>query len=463
MDFQLTLPHILRRVETYYPDKEIVSRLPDKSFHRYGYGEMARRAKQLAVALRGLGLEPGRPRRDAVWNHYAHLEAYWAIPCGGGVLHTLNLRLHPDDIAYIANHAGDRFLIVDDVLLPLLREVRGGDRLRARDRRRRDGTPSRRSSTTRSCSPTPTELDAARARRERRARRCATRRARPGGRRASSTATARSCCTRSRRRRPTRSAIGASATRSCRSCRCSTSTRGACRITARMVGAKHRDARVRTSTRRACSSSSSTSSVTVSCRRADDLDGHPRRRSTRARASWTLVAVHAHGRRRLGGARSADPRRSTASGCTMIHALGHDRDLAGRPESALPSASWPTRTRRTQLRAARASRACRCRSSRCARATTSGDVPWDGETMGELQVRGPWVAARYYDPPDAAPSAGPTTAGSAPATSSRSTPRGYVKITDRIKDLDQVRRRVDLARSSSRTRSWPTRRCRRRR
>ena len=59
MDFQLTLPHILRRVETYYPGKEIVTRLPDKSFHRYGYGDMARRAKQLAVALQGLGLERG--------------------------------------------------------------------------------------------------------------------------------------------------------------------------------------------------------------------------------------------------------------------------------------------------------------------------------------------------------------------------------------------------------------------
>ncbi len=55
-----------------------------------------------------------------MWNHYAHLEAYFGIPVAGGVVHTLNLRLHPDDIAYIANDAEDRFLIVDDVLLPLL-------------------------------------------------------------------------------------------------------------------------------------------------------------------------------------------------------------------------------------------------------------------------------------------------------------------------------------------------------
>jgi len=59
-----------------------------------------------------------------MWNHYAHLEAYFAIPCAGGVLHTLNLRLHPDDIAYIAKHAGGRFLIVDDVLLPLYEKFR---------------------------------------------------------------------------------------------------------------------------------------------------------------------------------------------------------------------------------------------------------------------------------------------------------------------------------------------------
>jgi Acyl-CoA synthetases (AMP-forming)/AMP-acid ligases II len=63
-----------------------------------------------------------------MWNHYAHLEAYFGIPAAGGVLHTLNLRLHPDEIAYIINHAEDRFLIVDDVLVPLLRRIQ--DRIR---------------------------------------------------------------------------------------------------------------------------------------------------------------------------------------------------------------------------------------------------------------------------------------------------------------------------------------------
>src|ERR671939_1468558 len=120
MDFQLTLPPVLRRAETFFGDKEIVTRLPDKSFHRYTYREMAGRAKQLAVALDQLGLERGDRVATLCWNHHQHMEAYFGIPCGGFVLHTLNLRLHPNDLAYIAEHAGDRAVIVDRSLLPLL-------------------------------------------------------------------------------------------------------------------------------------------------------------------------------------------------------------------------------------------------------------------------------------------------------------------------------------------------------
>ncbi len=124
MDFQLTLPHLLRRVETYYGEKEIVTRLPDKSFHRTTWGETARRAKQLAVALAGLGLERGDRVATLCWNHHQHLEAYFGVPCGGFVLHTLNLRLHPNDLAYIADHAADRVVIADKMLLPLLEQFR---------------------------------------------------------------------------------------------------------------------------------------------------------------------------------------------------------------------------------------------------------------------------------------------------------------------------------------------------
>ncbi len=122
MDYQLTLPHLLRRSEQYYGEKEIVTRLPDRSFHRTRYAETGRRARALAVALSQLGLERGDRVATLCWNHHVHHEAYLGIPCGGFVLHTLNLRLHPSDLAYIASHAGDRAVIVDRSLVPLLEQ-----------------------------------------------------------------------------------------------------------------------------------------------------------------------------------------------------------------------------------------------------------------------------------------------------------------------------------------------------
>src|SRR5205085_4342703 len=115
---------ILQRAGRLFATQKIVSRLPDKSLHRYRYSDFHRRTRALAGALQRAGIQPGDRVATLMWNHYAHLEAYFAIPCAGAVLHTLNLRLHPDDIAYIANHAGDRFLIVDDVLLPLLEKFK---------------------------------------------------------------------------------------------------------------------------------------------------------------------------------------------------------------------------------------------------------------------------------------------------------------------------------------------------
>jgi fatty-acyl-CoA synthase len=124
MDFQLTLPTLLRRAETYFGDKEIVTRLPDKSFHRYTYADFGRRVRALAVALQALGLERGDRVATLCWNHYQHLEAYFGIPSAGFVLHTLNLRLHPKDLSHVAGHAGDRAVIVDASLVPLLEQFR---------------------------------------------------------------------------------------------------------------------------------------------------------------------------------------------------------------------------------------------------------------------------------------------------------------------------------------------------
>ncbi|GEM86556.1 long-chain fatty acid--CoA ligase [Meiothermus granaticius] len=124
MNYPLTLISVLERAGTLFGSQEIVTRLPDKSLHRYTYAEFYRRARALAEALQRAGLQKGDRVATLSWNTYAHLEAYFGVPVAGGVLHTLNLRLHPNDLAYIVEHAGDRFLIVDDVLLPLLAQCR---------------------------------------------------------------------------------------------------------------------------------------------------------------------------------------------------------------------------------------------------------------------------------------------------------------------------------------------------
>jgi fatty-acyl-CoA synthase len=95
MDFPLTLAHVLDRAGKLFGGSEIVSRLPDKSLHRYTYRDFHARARALAGALQRMGLARGDRVATLMWNYYAHLEAYLAVPCAGGVLHTLNLRLHP--------------------------------------------------------------------------------------------------------------------------------------------------------------------------------------------------------------------------------------------------------------------------------------------------------------------------------------------------------------------------------
>jgi fatty-acyl-CoA synthase len=122
MRVPLSLNHFLERAGTLFPASEIVSRLPDKSLRRHRYAEFYARTRRLAAALRSLGLKKGERVATLCWNHHAHLECYFGIPAAGGVMHTLNLRLAPEEIGWIAGHAQDRFLIVDDVLLPLFRQ-----------------------------------------------------------------------------------------------------------------------------------------------------------------------------------------------------------------------------------------------------------------------------------------------------------------------------------------------------
>src|SRR5437867_1142306 len=123
MNSPLLITPFIDRAGELFGKVEIVSRLADRSLHRYTYQECRDRAHRLAGALRALGLGRGDRVATLMWNHYAHVEAYFGIPLAGGVFHTLNVRQHPKEIARIANHARDRFVILDDVLLPLWQQV----------------------------------------------------------------------------------------------------------------------------------------------------------------------------------------------------------------------------------------------------------------------------------------------------------------------------------------------------
>src|SRR5690242_15105317 len=124
MDYQLTVNAIARRAEALFGARPVVSRRPDGTLHRTTWAATLRRAGRLAHALRRLGVGPGDRVATLCWNHDRHLEAYFAVPLLGAVLHTLNLRLRPDELAEIVRHAEDRVLIVDASLLPLLAAFR---------------------------------------------------------------------------------------------------------------------------------------------------------------------------------------------------------------------------------------------------------------------------------------------------------------------------------------------------
>lgn len=128
MDVPLSLNHLLERAGTLFSQSQIVSRLPDKSLRRHNFADFYARSRRLAAALLALGLRKGDRVATLCWNHHAHLECYFGIPAAGGVTHTLNLRLAPDEIGWIAQHAQDRFLIVDDILLPLYRQFASAHR-----------------------------------------------------------------------------------------------------------------------------------------------------------------------------------------------------------------------------------------------------------------------------------------------------------------------------------------------
>lgn len=125
MNTPLLLTSFLKRAERYFPQKEIVSRTAPDKIHRLTYREYAKRTRKLASALTALGMTRGTKVGTFAWNTHRHLEAYFAIPCSGAVLHTINIRLAPEHIAYIINHAEDEILLIDGDLFPLVEPALG--------------------------------------------------------------------------------------------------------------------------------------------------------------------------------------------------------------------------------------------------------------------------------------------------------------------------------------------------
>lgn len=123
MQTPLTMTQMIRRAEKYFPKKTVVSRTAG-GIQRLTYKEIAERTRKLAESLQKLGVERGDKVGTLAWNHHRHLEAYFAIPCSGAVLHTINIRLSPQHITYIINHAEDKVLLIDPDIVPLIEQVK---------------------------------------------------------------------------------------------------------------------------------------------------------------------------------------------------------------------------------------------------------------------------------------------------------------------------------------------------
>jgi fatty-acyl-CoA synthase len=124
MDYPLTLTHFFERTRRLFPAKRLATRAPGGWLFEYTYAAFAERVERLAASLSALGVGRGDRVGTFAWNSHRHLELYWAVPLSGAVLHTVNIRLAPQDLVYIINHAGDTVLFVDASLWPLLAPIR---------------------------------------------------------------------------------------------------------------------------------------------------------------------------------------------------------------------------------------------------------------------------------------------------------------------------------------------------
>ncbi len=125
MQQPLLISSLIVHAERHHPDREIVSRRVEGDIHRTTYRELAARSRRMANALAGLGVKTGDRVATLAWNGYRHMELYYAVSGSGAVLHTINPRLHPDQITYIADHAEDQVLCFDLTFLPLIAAVAG--------------------------------------------------------------------------------------------------------------------------------------------------------------------------------------------------------------------------------------------------------------------------------------------------------------------------------------------------
>ncbi|MEH7381559.1 long-chain fatty acid--CoA ligase [Bacillus sp. JJ1533] len=123
MNVPLLVSSMLERAEKFFPKKTVVSRT-STGVVTHTYREIGERTRRLSSALEKIGVKKGDRVGTLAWNHHRHLEAYFAIPGIGAVLHTINIRLSPAHITYIINHAEDKVLIFDEDLLPLLEKVK---------------------------------------------------------------------------------------------------------------------------------------------------------------------------------------------------------------------------------------------------------------------------------------------------------------------------------------------------
>ncbi len=124
MNYPLTLTHFFERSRRLFARKTIATRVPGGPLFRYTYADFAERTMRLAGALAALGVRHGDRVATFAWNSHRHLELYWAAPLSGAVLHTLNIRLSPSDLTYIVNHAGDAVVFVDASLWPVIAGIR---------------------------------------------------------------------------------------------------------------------------------------------------------------------------------------------------------------------------------------------------------------------------------------------------------------------------------------------------